>query len=152
VIDSFTKRHVNIFDCKHAEIYEMVCGFVFHFSWFCVCPGAVGIGPVCFQASFYICTVRPNLALVYFFFKFCVRVSFCLQCFDADGWASGRASRLYKKKFSDEMLAWLSVCSVVQMICIWSSWCHCHPIISCFVKIQIGLTFLVPSYQGCPEK
>jgi len=24
------------------------------------------------------------------------------------------------------------------MICIWSSWCHCHPIISCFIKIQIG--------------
>ena len=28
----------------------------------------------------------------------------------------------------------------VQMICIWSSWCHCHPVISCFIKIQIGLT------------
>jgi len=23
------------------------------------------------------------------------------------------------------MLAWLSVCSEVQ-ICIWPSWCHCH--------------------------
>ena len=22
------------------------------------------------------------------------------------------------------------------MICTWSSWCHCHPIISCFIKIQ----------------
>jgi len=42
-------------------------------------------------------------------------------------------------KLSDEVLAWLSVCSEVQMICIWSSWCHCHPIISCFVKIQNGL-------------
>ena len=27
------------------------------------------------------------------------------------------------------MLAWLSVCSKVQMACTWSSWCHCHPII-----------------------
>ena len=27
-----------------------------------------------------------------------------------------------------------------------------HPIISCFIKIQIGLTFLVPAYAGCPEK
>jgi len=27
-----------------------------------------------------------------------------------------------------------------------------HPIISCFIKIQIGLTFLVPAYPGCPEK
>jgi len=41
------------------------------------------------------------------------------------------------KKFSDEMLAWLSVFRKVQMICICSSWCHCHPIISCFIKIQI---------------
>jgi len=24
------------------------------------------------------------------------------------------------------MLVWLSVCSVVQMICIWSCWCNCH--------------------------
>ena len=27
------------------------------------------------------------------------------------------------------------------MICIWFSWCHCHPIISCFSKIQNGLSF-----------
>jgi len=38
------------------------------------------------------------------------------------------------------------------MICIWSSWCHCHPVMSCFIKIQIGFTFLVPAYQGCPGK
>jgi len=37
-------------------------------------------------------------------------------------------------------LAWLSVWSKVQMICISSSWCHCHPTISCFTKIQTGLT------------
>jgi len=24
-------------------------------------------------------------------------------------------------------LAWLSVCSKVQMVCMWSTWCHCHP-------------------------
>ena len=29
---------------------------------------------------------------------------------------------------------------------------HCHPIIFCFVKIQIGLTFLVPAYQVALEK
>jgi len=56
------------------------------------------------------------------------------------------------KKLIDEVLAWLPVCSEVQMICIWSSWRHCHPIISCFVKIQIGLTVLVPAYPGCPGK
>jgi len=26
------------------------------------------------------------------------------------------------------------------------------PIISCFIKIQIDLTFLVPAYTGCPRK
>jgi len=29
----------------------------------------------------------------------------------------------------------LSVWSEVVMICIWSSWCQWHPIISCFIKI-----------------
>jgi len=38
------------------------------------------------------------------------------------------------------------------MICIWSSWCHCHMITSCFIKVQIGLTFLVLAYPGCPGK
>jgi len=44
---------------------------------------------------------------------------FCLQCSDAVGWASGRASGLLK--IGDEVLALLSVWSEVQMICIWSS-------------------------------
>jgi len=56
------------------------------------------------------------------------------------------------KKLSDEVLAWSSVWSKVQMICIWSSWCHCHPVISCFVKIQIALTFMVLACPGCSEK
>ena len=38
------------------------------------------------------------------------------------------------------------------MICIWSSWCCCHPVISCFIKIQNGFTFLVPVYPGCHGK
>jgi len=56
------------------------------------------------------------------------------------------------KKLSDELLAWLSVWNEVQMICIWSSWCPCHLIISSFIKIKTGLTFLVPTYPGCPGK
>ena len=39
-------------------------------------------------------------------------------------WASEKASGLYK--LSDEVLVWLSAWSVVQIICIQSSWCHCH--------------------------
>jgi len=52
------------------------------------------------------------------------------------------------KKLSDKVLAWL----YVQMICIWCSWCHQRPIIPCFIKIQIDLTFLAPVYRGCPGK
>ena len=46
-----------------------------------------------------------------------------------------------KKIWSDEVLARLSVWSEVQMICTWLSWCHSHPIISCFSKIQNSLSF-----------
>ena len=38
------------------------------------------------------------------------------------------------------------------MIYIWSGSRHCHLIVSCFIKFQTGLTFLVPAYHGCPEK
>jgi len=56
------------------------------------------------------------------------------------------------KKLSDEVLVSLSVRSEVQMICIWSSCCHCNPVICCFIKIQIDFAFLVLAYPGCPEK
>ena len=57
----------------------------------------------------------------------CIRDRCCLQFF---------VEHLACKRLSDEVLAWLSVWSEVQMICIWSSWWHCHPVISCFMKIQ----------------
>ena len=37
-------------------------------------------------------------------------------------------------------------------LCVWSHWCHCHPIVFCFIKIQNGLTLLVLAYPDCPEK
>jgi len=56
------------------------------------------------------------------------------------------------KKLSGEVLVWLSVWSEVQMICvIWSIWCHCHPIISCFI-IQNGLPFCRRLTQVVLEK
>jgi len=33
-----------------------------------------------------------------------------------------------------------------------SSWCYCHHIISCLIKIQIGLTFPLSAYPGCCGK
>jgi len=74
----------------------------------------------------------------------------CLQCFDT--LAGCQEEHLVCKKLSDEVLQWLPVWSEAQMICIWCSWCHCHSIIYWFIKIQIGLTFLVPAYPGCPGK
>ena len=74
----------------------------------------------------------------------------CLQCVDTVGWVAGRASIL--KKLSDEVLVWLSVCSEVQMIYIWSSWCYCHPIISCCSKIQNSLPFWCWPTQVVLEK
>ena len=47
---------------------------------------------------------------------------------------------------------YVSVWSEVQMICIWSSWCHCHPIISCFSKIQNSLPFWCRLTQVVLEK
>ena len=43
----------------------------------------------------------------------------------------------------------LSGAEVQMMSC---KWCYCHPVISCFVKIQIGLTFLVLVYLGCSKR
>jgi len=71
-------------------------------------------------------------------------VARCLQCFDAVGWAAGRASGL-QKKLSGGVLAWLSVWSEVQLMPL--------PLtVSCFSKIQIGFTFLVPAHPGGPGK
>ena len=71
--------------------------------------------------------------------------TFCLQCFDAVGWAAGRA-------LSVELLAWLSVWSEVQMICIMVQLMPLPPIISCSSKIQNGLPFWYRLTQVALEK
>ena len=62
-----------------------------------------------------------------------------LQCFDAVGWAAGRASGLYKK-LSGWVLVWLSVLSKVQT-CIWPNGCHCHSLSPASVKSRLVLPF-----------
>jgi len=53
-------------------------------------------------------------------------------------------------------VVWLSVWSEVQIVCIWFSWCHCHPqtpsSLASFKSIPDWFTFLVPAYPGCPGK
>jgi len=56
------------------------------------------------------------------------------------------------KKSSDEVLAWLSVCSEVQMICMWSSWCHCHPPSLALWKSRMVLPFWYTGLPDCPGK
>jgi len=73
----------------------------------------------------------------------------CLQCFDAVGWAAGRASGLYKTEWWG---AGVVIClergadlHMAQLMLL--------PLaVSCSSKIQIGFTFLVPAYQGFLEK
>ena len=69
-------------------------------------------------------------------------------------WLGGRKGIQPAKteKLSGEVLAWLSVWSKVQMICIWSSWCHYHPIIGCSSKIPHGLPFWCRLTQVVLEK
>ena len=55
-------------------------------------------------------------------------------------------------KMSDEVLEWLSIRSEMQIICIWSSWCYCHPIISCLIQIQIGVPLLYRLTQTVLKK
>jgi len=51
------------------------------------------------------------------------------------------------------MWCWLGYLSGVRCIWFaWSSWCHCYPIISCVIRVQNHLTFLVLAYPGCPGK
>jgi len=65
------------------------------------------------------------------------------------GWQEGHPAC---KKLSGGILAWLSVRREVKMICIWSSWCHYHSIISCSTKIQNGVPFWCRLTQVVLEK
>ena len=68
----------------------------------------------------------------------------CLQCFDAVGRQEGHPAC---KKLSGGVLAWLSVWE-------WDADLHTAQLmplplaVSCFSKIQIGFTFLVPAHPG----
>ena len=59
------------------------------------------------------------------------------------GWQEGHPTC---KKLSGGVLAWLTVCSEVQ-ICIWHSWCYCHSLSLASVKSRL---VLVPAHPGNP--
>ena len=70
----------------------------------------------------------------------------CLQCFDAVGWAAGRAS-VCKKTFK-----WWGAGKVIcleQVADLYMFQLMPLPLtVSCFSKIQIGFTFLVLAHLG----
>ena len=74
-------------------------------------------------------------------------VCVCLQCFDAVGCAAGRASGLEKTEWWGagmviclELGAYLHMAQLMPL-----------PLtVSCFSKIQVGFTFLVPAHPGSP--
>ena len=71
----------------------------------------------------------------------------CLQCFDAVGWAAGRASGLCKKT---EWWGTGMVICLERGADLHTAQLMPLPLtVSCFSKIQIGFTFLVPAHQGC---
>ena len=77
---------------------------------------------------------------------------YCLQCFDAVGWAAGRASgRIWPVKtewWGDGVVICLERGADLHMAQLMSL-----PLtVSCFSKIQIGFSFLVPAHLGSPGK
>ena len=64
-----------------------------------------------------------------------------LSVLDTVGWESG---------WEPDCKEWVMRCWCGYLSEARSSWYHCHPIASCFIKTQIRLTFLVPAYPGCP--
>jgi len=68
-----------------------------------------------------------------------------LQCFDAVGWAAGRAS-LACKKLSGGVLVWLSLEHSADL-----HMAQLMPLtVSCFSEIHIGFAFLVQAHPGSP--
>jgi len=70
-----------------------------------------------------------------------------LQCFDTVGWAAGRASGLQKTEWwGVGMVICLERCADLHMA-------QLMPLpltVSCFSKLQISFTFLVPAHPGSP--
>ena len=77
------------------------------------------------------------------------RVSICLHCFDAVGWAAGRASSLQKTEWWG---AGVVICLERDADLRMAQLMPLPIIVSRFSKIQIGFTFLVPAQPGSPGK
>jgi len=117
-----------------------------------------------FLASFFIChkTIAQNFH--YWYGTACVTVSnkitklkklifanciqtVYLQCFDAVGWAAGRASGLYNTEWWG---AGVVICLERGVDLHMAQLMPLPLTVSCFSKIQTGFAFLVPAHPGSP--
>jgi len=89
---------------------------------------------VCLSVCLFVCLpLSVNMFVCVFLFS--VLHSVLRRCW-LDSWKSIPPVR------NRVMKCWLLfLCSKVQMIGIWSSWCHCHPIICCFITIWFSSPF-----------
>ena len=73
----------------------------------------------------------------------------CLQCFDVVGWEAGRAASLYKTEWWG---AGVVICLELGANLHTAQLMPLPLTVSCFCKIQIGFTFLVPAHPASPGK
>ena len=91
-------------------------------------------------------TLSTTLSIMnYTYIMFTLLHFLCLQCFDAVGWVAGRASGLKKTKWWG---AGMVVCLERGADLHTSQLMPLPLTASCFSKIQIGFTFLVPAHRG----
>ena len=76
----------------------------------------------------------------------------CLQCFDAVGWAAGRASQHPACKKLQWWGTGVVICPERDADLHMAQLMPLPLTVSCFSKIQIGFTFLVPAHAGSPGK
>jgi len=74
-------------------------------------------------------------------------MNMCLQCFDTVGWAAGKASGL---KTTEWWGAGVVICLERGADLHMTQLMPLPLTVSCFSKIQIGFTFLLPAHLGSP--
>jgi len=117
-----------------------------------------GLDVVCFETRNdlgglwnYTETVLPgqsNVARSGEFFLQFVILPWCLQCFDAVGWAAGRGHAACKK--TEWWGAGVVICLERSADLHMAQPMPLLLTVSCFSEIQIGFTFLVPAHPGSP--
>jgi len=80
---------------------------------------------------------------------FTFTIFMCLQSFDAVGWATGRASGLEK---TERWGAGVVICLERGADLHMAQLMPLTLTVSCFSKIEIGFTFLLPAHLGSPGK